>query len=115
MECSRSRSTSDSQKKTLQQAQEELRKIPLIPCTSCNYCAKVCPQGIGISGSFTAMNYLILYRDPAAARHQEDWLVSGHGRRHADECVQYGKCEEVCPQHIEIRDQLMKVSEALLG
>ena len=105
---------SEEQKKVLARAQEELKKIPLIPCTSCNYCAKVCPQGIGISGSFTAMNYLTLYRDPAAARHQEDWLVSGHGRRHADECVQCGKCEEVCPQHIEIRDLLLKVSDELL-
>lgn len=105
---------SEEQKKVLARAQEELKKIPLIPCTSCNYCAKVCPQGIGISGSFTAMNYLTLYRDPAAAKHQEDWLVSGHGRRHADECVQCGKCEEVCPQHIEIRDLLLKVSDELL-
>ena len=102
----------EEQKKTLNQAQEELKRIPLIPCTSCNYCAKVCPQGIGISGSFTAMNYLTLYRDLAAAKHQEGWLVGGHGRKSADECVQCGKCEEVCPQHIDIRDQLMKVSEA---
>lgn len=104
----------DGQKTVLKKAQEEMKKIPLIPCTSCNYCAKVCPQGIGISGSFTAMNYLTLYRDLGAAKHQEDWMVSGHGRKHADECVQCGKCEEVCPQHIEIREELMKVCDRLL-
>ena len=32
----------------IRQAQEELKKIPLIPCTTCNYCAKVCPMNIGI-------------------------------------------------------------------
>lgn len=104
----------DSQRETLRQAQEALKKIPLIPCTSCNYCAKVCPQEIGISGSFTAMNCLTLYRDLTAARHQEDWLVGGHGRKKASECVQCGKCEEVCPQHIAIREQLVQVSEKLL-
>ncbi len=105
---------SKSQAETLKKAQEELQKIPLIPCTSCNYCAKVCPQEIGISGSFTAMNYLTLYRDLERAKGQEEWLVGGHGRKHADDCVQCGKCEEVCPQHIAIREQLVKVKEALL-
>ncbi len=102
------------QKETLKKAQKELAKIPLIPCTTCNYCAKVCPMNIGISGSFTAMNYLTLYSDLDAAKHQEGWLVGGHGMKRADECIKCGKCEEACPQHIKIREHLTEVSEAIL-
>lgn len=104
----------DAQLQTLKQAQEELNKIPLIPCTTCNYCAKVCPMQIGISGSFTAMNYLTLYGDKDMAVHQENWLVGGHGLKRVNECVKCGKCEEACPQHIQIRAELERVSENLL-
>ena len=102
------------QQAVIAKAQEELKKIPLIPCTTCNYCAKVCPKNIGISGSFTAMNLLTLYRDKAFAKHQEEWLVGGHGKARADQCVKCGKCEEACPQHIKIRENLEKVCGALL-
>ena len=81
----------DAQKETIKKAQDALSKIPLIPCTTCNYCAKVCPEGIGISGSFTAMNYLTLYGSMPAAAHQEDWLVSGHGKKRASECIKMRK------------------------
>lgn len=99
---------SSSERETIKKAQEALSTIPLIPCTTCNYCAKVCPKNIGVSGTFTAMNILTIYNDMDAAKHQEDWLVSGHQKARASECIKCGKCEEVCPQHIAIRNELEK-------
>ncbi|MBD9164790.1 4Fe-4S dicluster domain-containing protein [Blautia sp.] len=49
------------------------------------------------------------------ALHQEGWLVGGHDKKSANECVKCGKCEEVCPQYIKIRDELEKVAAELLG
>ena len=102
-----------AQSETIAKTQEALRAIPLIPCTTCNYCAKVCPNDIGISGTFTAMNLLTLYRDKEKAVGQENWLVGGHGRKNATQCVQCGACEEVCPQHISIREELVRCCDAL--
>ncbi len=104
---------SDQQRETLEKARAEMAKIPIIPCTVCNYCAKVCPKNIGISGTFTAMNMLTLYGDKATARHQLGWLVDGHGKARADECIKCGKCEKACPQHIKICGELDKVTAAI--
>ncbi|MDL2264177.1 aldo/keto reductase [Synergistaceae bacterium OttesenSCG-928-I11] len=97
----------------LAEAQEALDSIPLIPCTVCNYCAKVCPENIGISGAFTAMNYLTLYGGREAAAYQGSWLIEGHGMKKPDQCIKCGKCEQVCPQHIAIRDELERTDRAL--
>ena len=104
---------SKEEQEIIDNAQKILATIPLINCTTCNYCAKVCPMKIGISGSFTALNYLTLYKDKKAAKHQEQWLVTSHGLKKASECIKCGRCEKVCPQHLPIRKNLEKVVQEL--
>lgn len=104
----------EAQRGTLARAREEIARVPLIPCTACEYCAKVCPKNIGVSGSFTAMNTFSLFHDLAAARDQLKRRVEGRGKVSASECIQCGKCEAACPQHIGIREQLKAVCRELM-
>lgn len=106
------RRLNDSERKTVEEARKVLASIPIIPCTTCDYCAKVCPQNIGISGSFTAYNILTLYKDKQAAERSYHWLVEMHDKKNASECIKCGACEKVCPQHIPIRKNLVKVAAA---
>lgn len=104
---------SAAERAVVDKAREVLASLPIIPCTSCDYCAKVCPQDVGISGTFAAVNILNLYHDLKIAKHQEEWLVDRHDRKRASACVQCGACEEVCPQHIAIPEELQKAVAAL--
>ncbi|MDO4869159.1 MAG: aldo/keto reductase [Bacillota bacterium] len=101
----------DAQREVLSKARTELENLPIVPCTSCDYCAKVCPNNIGISGSFTALNIVTLYDNVKFARDKMHWSVEVPGKKMASECVKCGACEEACPQHIGIIEALEKVSE----
>ena len=103
----------EKEKEVVEQARKAIEAVPTIPCTVCNYCAKVCPMDIGISGTFSAMNLLLLYKNAERARREEGFSVVGAGKKRANECIKCGKCEEACPQHIQIRDRLEEAAKAM--
>ena len=92
----------------IDKAREELAKIPLIPCTTCDYCATVCPQKLPISGFFAMLNHLTLFNNKAFASRREGWLARARDKNPASSCIKCGRCEKVCPQHIPIRKNLVR-------
>ena len=89
-------------------AQEALNSFDLIPCTACNYCAKVCPQDVGISASFLALNADIMF-----GRHVQEWLNASSGKQKPSACIQCHACEAACPQGISIVEELQRAAQVI--
>ncbi len=96
-----------------EEAIETVRKIflskHLIPCTACRYCVEGCPKHISIPDLFATMNAKEAYHDWNADYYYHYVHTKGKGK--ASECLKCGKCEKICPQHLPIRELLVKVAE----
>lgn len=96
---------SDVELAVIGNAQRAMEASGTIPCTGCDYCAKVCPVGVGISGSMTALNYYINFGDAEAANYQLGFIVRFNGgKKMPSECIRCGACEQACPQNIRIME-----------
>ena len=93
-------------------AVEKVRAIfrgkDLIPCTACRYCTDGCPRHIAIPDIFAARNAKELHRDWNADYYYSE-VCTAPGRR-ASDCLQCGKCEKVCPQHLPSRELLQEAA-----
>ena len=89
------------------------KAIPTIPCTACAYCVKNCPAQVAIPAAFQAYNKYLTYNSLASARSGYNWATSKPDANKAGACIGCGQCEEVCPQHISIREELKKVAATL--
>ena len=85
----------------IEKAQEAISQIPAIPCTACNYCISCCPNGIVIPKILEMMNREMVFMDPMSAKFGYFFETQFGGK--GSDCIDCGKCEESCPQQIEIR------------
>ena len=105
----------------LQEVATRMETWPLVRCTGCNYCMP-CPYGIDIPGIFKFYNdslnagtYVKDSEQEGYAKARRRYLLAYDKAiptvRQADHCIQCGKCEEACPQHLAVRSELLKIDE----
>ena len=80
----------------------------LIPCTACRYCTDGCSKHIPIPDLFACLNAMRAFKTWNASYYY-DVHTAGKGR--ASDCIQCGKCEASCPQHLPIRNLLKDVAK----
>ena len=99
---------SPREQKALDAAREVLAAIPTVPCTNCRYCVKDCPQQVAIPEIMNLLNLEVQTENTEFAKQQYSWQAAP-GR--ASDCIQCGACEAMCPQSINIIEQLEKAAE----
>lgn len=101
-------SLSETEFSAIEKVRDVFLKQKLIPCTACRYCTDGCPKKILIPDLFTCSNDRKAGRVEKAAKEYAEF-VAANGR--ASDCIKCGKCERICPQHLEIRELLVGVAK----
>lgn len=106
----------DGELAAIDRARAALKEGGAVQCTSCDYCAKVCPLNIGISQSLAVLNHYINYGDAASAGYQMGFVVRFNaGKNMITECIRCGACEDACPQNLPILEYFDRINDEIFS
>ncbi|MBQ6844197.1 MAG: aldo/keto reductase [Agathobacter sp.] len=104
----------ESDNDLLAQIVEAINSKMKVGCTGCGYCLP-CPMKVDIPGTFAAYNVSSIDGRREA---MYEYLRSTTFRKDAtsaSNCIGCGKCEQHCPQGIQIREELKNAQKVLEG
>lgn len=99
--------------KLVEKIKRIIREKEKVGCTGCRYCMP-CPKGVDIPGIF--YHYNLMYTEGSKASARFEYARNMGMTKEpsfASQCVECGKCEKHCPQHISIREKLKEADKAL--
>ena len=87
----------------IDQVRQKYKELGFIGCTGCRYCMP-CPEGVAIPEIFGLFNeyYMKARNDEVKTKYREQITPESQAKR----CARCGRCEELCPQGLPIRDLL---------
>ena len=89
-----------------------IREREKVGCTGCRYCMP-CPKGVDIPGNFYYYNLMYMEKKSSARFEFAQSMGMRKEPGFASQCIQCGKCEQHCPQHIQIREKLKEADRGL--
>lgn len=88
-----------------------LESFNQIDCTNCGYCLDVCPKKIPTNDIFRLINTETIDGKIINRNAKMFYLRNVLGKGKASDCIKCGRCEDICSQKIEIRNELEKAAE----
>lgn len=98
----------------IEQVKKEINQVMKVGCTGCRYCMP-CPQGVDIPATFSCYNHM--YSEKKKRKARVDYIMATSFKKESSiysKCIECGKCEQHCPQHLEIRKELKVAGKKLL-
>ncbi len=99
---------SENELKAVNEVCKIFKEQGLIQCTACRYCTSGCPKKILIPDLFACMNAKKIYKTWNTDYYYNNVHTVNNGK--ASDCIKCGKCEQICPQHLDIRKLLKDVA-----
>ena len=103
-------SLNEEEQEAIRRVREIFSSLNMIPCTACHYCVldNDCPKNIPIPELFSCYNLKTTFH---SWNQNYYYTIQTRDRGKASECLKCGKCERICPQHLEIRKLLVQVAQ----
>jgi len=94
----------------INEVQQKYRSKMAVNCTDCGYCMP-CPNKVWIPYNFELFNNFFMYETIEDSTKMYERLETS--KQAASACIECGKCEIACPQHIPIMKALKEVHRNL--
>lgn len=102
-------SLNDGEREVIRELSKRIKEKTIVQCTDCKYCMP-CPMGVNIPTCFEILNNSAMFNDLDGYTSVYNNFIKGSDS-HASKCVRCGKCEDACPQNIEIINKLELVKD----
>ncbi|MFA5448050.1 MAG: aldo/keto reductase [Sphaerochaeta sp.] len=101
---------SESERTTLEEVGQIMRQRVGNSCTGCAYCVP-CPFGVDIPGNFALWNKARMFDSYQMIKNS--WENAEHQDKRPPACTECGVCIPLCPQMIDIPEDLKRVQDEL--
>ena len=104
----------EKEEKLLKDVVKSINEKMKVPCTGCRYCMP-CPKNVDIPGTFAVYNKCYTENKLSGIIEYVMCTEIRKEKTSASNCIECGKCEAHCPQHIQIRKELKNARKQLEG
>jgi predicted aldo/keto reductase-like oxidoreductase len=103
-------SLNEIETKTIEEISSSMKSRAGNGCTGCRYCMP-CPFGVDIPGNFSLWNKYRMFQNFDIV--QKMWKNEKNQKERPLSCTECGRCVPLCPQHIDIPNDLKRVQQEL--